>query len=1045
MMVLLVQVGFAQEKTLSGVVTEDGMPLPGVTVVIQGTQLGTQTDLDGKYTVKAKPGDVLVYSFIGMRDVTYTIGNAVSHNVSMVAVDNLLTEVVVTAYGTQSKGSVAGSIAEVKADEIANISSQNVVQGMVGKVSGVQIINSNGMPGEAPVVRFRGIGSISASSAPLYVVDGIPYAGDISAISNNDIESVSFLKDASAAALYGNRGANGVIIITTKKGKKGETKITIDSKVGFSSRAVPEYNVITNPGQFYEGWYGVMRNTFIGTNGKDPISAEQAAELASKELITNKSYGLGYNVYNVANDQLIDPKSGKLNPNGQLMYHEDWDDYLYKTGMFTQTHMNISGGSDKTNYLFSLGYEDNEGYVVGNNFQRITSKINIESQIKDFLKVGANLNYSHLNSKYTYGWDGGTAFSNPFYWSRVIAPIYPVHVYDQKGNLVLDKDGSPVYDDGTGTDNGGVLRPYGNNANPVATNLYDYRRALYDNVFGTAFAEVELIEGLKFKYTITGDLRNGLTRTMANPILGDGAPENGRVTKQTNRTMAITNQQLLTYNKWFGNHSIDLLLGHESFHKEYDNLYVYRTNMLFPDSPYLNHSSVIKNAQGGNNVYSVEGYFSRLIYGYNNKYFLNASIRRDASSKFAPENKWGTFYGVGAAWVISQENFMKDISWIDMLKIKASYGEQGNDNLLDPFGYELINPYQDKWEIDATLEDSPISFKRTFAGNRDITWETNINSNIGFEGTFFNGRLNVDAEYFQRKVIDMLFFKEVSAIDGTSILPHNLGDMKNTGFEVSISGDVIKTDSFRFTLLGNLTHYKNKILKLPTNGLPGNRMDTSTLRRVEGKDMYNLYLKEFVGVNAENGNAQFVKIDSETGVRSIVEDWNEATQQEIGKSMLPKVYGGFGFELAYKGFDLGANFAYQFGGYGFDDTYYSMFSPTKGQNLHKDFFDTWTPENTSASMPRVDLDNILRPYNRSTMTLTKTDYVSLQAINLGYTFTEQATKFMGLDRLRIYANIDNVALWSKRKGYDPRMSLIGSTDYKYSLLRTVSFGVNLQF
>lgn len=1044
-MALFVQLSFAQEKTLTGVVTESGMPLPGATVIVQGTQHGTQTDLDGRYSLKVNAGDVLVFSFIGLNDVTYTVGAANTYNASMVADDAMLDEVVVTAYGTQTKSSIAGSITEVKADEIQTIASQNVVQGMVGKVAGVQVINSNGMPGEAPTVRFRGIGSISASSAPLYVVDGVPYAGDVAAISNNDIESVSFLKDASAAALYGNRGANGVIIITTKKGVKGETKVTIDSKVGFTSRAVKEYDVMTSPKDYYEGWFSVLKNTYMFSDMENPLSNADAGQIAQQGLLTG-DFGLGYNVYNVSNDQLIDGATGRLNPNASLLYQEDWNDYLYKTGLFTQTHMSLSGGSDKTSHFFSIGYEGNEGYVVGNNFEKITTKLNVESQVRDFLKVGGNFNYTHLNSKYAGGYDGGTAYSNPFFWSRVIGPIYPVHAYDANGKLVLDNDGNKVYDDGLGNYNGGVKRPYGNNMNPVASTLYNYRRSFTDNLFGSTFLEASLAEGLKFKYTLTGDLTNGLNRSMYTPIIGDGVADNGRVSQQSSRTMAMTHQQLLTYNKWFGNHSIDVLLGHESFERESDGMYVYKTNMLFPDSPFLGHASVIKDGSGSNSKYAVEGYFSRLIYGYDNKYFVNASVRRDASSRFDPDNQWGTFYGIGGAWVISKENFMKEVSWVDMLKVKASYGEQGNDNLLGTDGRSLINPYQDRWVVITTFDaDDPMSIERKYKANRDITWETNINSNIGFEGSLFNGRLNIDAEYFQRKVEDMLFFKPVSAIEGTSTLPFNIGDMKNTGFEVTIDGDVIRTRDLRLNLHANLTHYKNEILRLPDNGLPNNRMDSGTLRRMEGKDMYNLFLKEFVGVNPENGNGQFVRIDPETGVRSIVEDWNLATQQEIGKSMLPKVYGGFGLGFDYKGFDLGLDFAYQFGGYGFDNTYYSLFSPTLGQNLHNDVKNTWTPENPTASLPRVEIDSPYKFYSNSTMTLTKTDYVSLQAVNLGYTFGDDVAKALGIDRLRVYANADNVALWSKRKGYDPRMSLTGATDYKYSLLRTVSFGVNLQF
>ncbi len=1036
---LVVQVSFAQEKTLSGVVSESGMPLPGVTVIIKGTQNGTQTDLNGKYSLKVNPGDVLEFSFIGLKDAIYTVGTANAHNLNMLADEALLEEVVVTAYGTQSKSSVAGSMGVVKAEEIAKTSASNAVQGMVGKVAGVQVINNNGMPGEPPVVRFRGVGSINASSQPLYVVDGVPYSGDVAAINNNDIESMSFLKDASAAALYGNRGANGVIIITTKKGKAGESKVTFSTKVGISQRAAKEYDIMKSPQEYYEGYFTALRNTYM--NSSKPLSYEDASIAASQNLIDG-SQGLGYNNYNVPNDQIIDPATGRLNPNAKLLYSEDWNDYLFKEGLFTQTHLSISGGNDKTTHLFALGYEKNDGYVVNSGLEKITARVNVDTKINDTFKFGTNLGYTHMNQQYLDGYRGGSTYSSPFFWTRKIAPIYPVHAYDNQGQIIRDAEGNAMYDDGSGEVTG-KARPYGDYQNPYATAINDYKRIVSDNLFANAYVEATLFDGLKFKYTVTGDLYSTMDRSMDTPLYGDAMKPNGRAQFENYRQMSVTQQQLLTYNKWFGDHSFDVLLGHESLERKSDNVYVHRTNLLFPDSPFLNHAAVLVDGEGGNKTYTLEGYFARLNYGYNNKYYVNASIRRDASSRFAPGANWGTFYGVGAAWRISQENFLKDVSWIDELKIKGSYGEQGNDRLLNPdTGLELVNPYQDSYVVITSLDpNAPISVKKTFAGNRDVTWETNKNLNIGFEGAFFNSRLNVEAEYFERKVSNMLFMLPRPAQHGFSLVPMNTGDMNNIGVEFTVDGDIIRTEDVRLNLFANFTNYKNKVTALPSGR---DIIDGIYIQR-EGESLYTYRLKEFLGVNPENGNSQFVKVDADTGNREVTEVWDEATYQVIDKNALPKMYGGFGFKLDVKGFDLGVDFAYQLGGYGYDSGYMQAFVPDAGQNLHRDFSKTWTPDNKTASMPRVDVEDPLNNYGTSTLGLIKSDFLSLQNITLGYNFDKTVLDALRLDGLRVYANVDNVALWSKRQGYDPRMSFTGRTDNRYSILRTIAFGVNLQF
>ena len=1035
--VLFAQSSFAQEKkTLTGVVSESGLPLPGVSVIIKGTQEGTQTDLDGNYSLQVKPGDVLEFSFIGLKEATYKVGAPSTHNLEMFSDDAMLDEVVVTAYGTQTKTSIAGSVAVVDSKAIRDVTTSDVTQGLVGKVAGVQIMNNSGSPGENTTIRFRGIGSISASADPLIVVDGIPFNGTLSSINNADIDNISFLKDASAAALYGNRGANGVIIVTTKRGQAGKTRVSVETKVGFASKNFRDYNKMTDPAKYYESYYAGLRNSKITAGA----NFEDASYAASQELIRLNSdklgSGLGYNIYNVADHDLIDPTTGKINPNARLRYHENYDDFFYRDGLFTQNNFSISGGTDDTTFMLSLGHDKNEGIVATNDYEKTTGRLSLDSRINETFKVGASVNYAHIERSNPLGGDyvrgNNAALNNPFYWSATIAPIYPVHAYDANGKMMYDGAGQVLYDDGSAT-NSPNLRPFGQNSNPYASGLNDYRKMTSDQVFASTYLDVKLAEGLTFKYALSADSNNELSRYTMNSLYGSGAIVNGRVNQEDYKMFAVTHQQLLNYNKWFGQHSVDILLGHETMDRTEDNLYVQRTNMLFPDSPYIDHSAVLRSANGGRSKYSLEGYFAKVNYGYNNKYFINASIRRDASSYFHPDNKWGTFFGVGGAWLMSAENFMSDISWIDQLKLKASYGEQGNDNLM------RMNPYQDHWVIIPSYDQTaPIVVEQKYKGNKNISWEKNKNFNVGFEGSFLNGRITVDAEFFERRVNDMLFFVPQPVTTGVADMPFNAGDMKNTGVEVSLGADIIRSNDLRVSMNLNATHYKNKITRLPG----GKDIIYGQFIRQEGGSVYQYYLKEYVGVDQETGDALFIKQDKD-GNRTVVNNSKDATLQRIDKTPIPKVYGGFTLDAEYKGFDLAANFSYQFGGYGYDTKYTSFFALKPGQNLHNDFGKTWDPATKQGSMPRVDVDG--NAYVGSTMALIKSDYLSLQNVTLGFTFPKEVTDKLGLERLRIYGMVDNPVIWSKRKGYDPRLSVTGLAGTGYSLFATYAFGINLQF
>ena len=1030
--VLFAQIGFAQQKTITGTVTDsNGVPLIGATVLVIGTTSGTSTDFDGNYSMSAAAGDVLEFSYMGYTTLTRTVGSANTISVSLEADSAVLSEVLVVAYGTQTKESLTGSVAEVKAEDIARISSANAVQGMTGKVAGVQVFSSSGLPGQAPVVRFRGISSINGSSAPLYVVDGVPFTGDISSINNNDIESMSFLKDAAASSLYGNRAANGVIIITTKSGKKEGVNYNVSITSGIATRGVPEYDISSSVPEYYEYHYNLLRNEHL----MDGLSSDAAHANAVGGLI-NGSDGLGYNVTDVADSDLI-TADGKFNPNANILYQEDWKKFLFGTGLYNSTFFNASTKDDNTSMYYSVGYENNETFMENARWEKITARFKGDSKIGDRITVGSNLSYSLTNSNAPDGFDGGTAYSNPFQWTRHIAPIYPVHAYDEDGNIMVNHLGENIYDDGTGRYTGNVRR-YGEMQNPYATSLLDKKLSKSHQIFASGFAGVNILDGLDFKYVVTGEHRGTRGHDMDTPLYGDAVGVNGRLYNTSRNINSINHQQLLEYNKDFNGLEVDVLVGHETYKRDNDYMHHHVTNGLIPGSVYSDMYATLRDARGFSTPYTLESYLGRINLNYEGKYYLTGSFRRDGSSRFHTDNRWGNFFSVGGSWVVSNEDFWQS-NVIDFLKLKASYGEVGNDNL----GYAF--PYLDLFTVVQTPEDvDNISYNQTFKGNPDITWEKNQNFNVGLDLAMFSNRLTLDVEYFNRKTDDLLYMRPLPLSEGFATMPENIGSMENTGFEVSLEGIVIQNEDVMLNVFANLTSVKNKILTLPETKagfIPdGSRILT------EGGEMYTWYMREYVGYNPDTGQSQWTIIDDETGEVGVTEDYSSATLVNTGKSSLPDIYGGFGFNLNVKGFELSTNFAYQMGGYGYDNMWMSMMGGSMAQNFHSDYYNTWTYDNpSSGKYPLMTLDNVSRNYSTSTLGLIKSDYLSLQNVSLGYNFNENVLETLGLNSLKLSLVGDNVHVFSKRKGYDPRMSVGGTNSSNFSPISTYSLGLNLTF
>ena len=1066
----------AQSAKVTGKVTDtNGEAVIGASVYVIGTNMGANTDIEGNFTIENVPSSAttLRVSYIGMTTQEVHILKGKPMKVVLVEDGIALDEVVYVAYGTAKKSQFTGSAAVVKSDEIGKIQTSNAANALTGKMAGVQLTNASGQPGAtSPTIRVRGISSINAGNAPLVILDGAPYDGDMNNINAQDIESMTVLKDAASNALYGARGANGVIMITTKKGQSGSARVTFDAKWGSNSRATQDYNYITDPAQYYEVYYGALKNYFVNEMG---MTAQQAHANANNQMTGSSGYGLGYNVFTTPEGEYLIGSNGKLNPNATLgrmvtgpdgnnywVTPDDWMDAAYNSSLRQEYNLSITAGNDKSSFYASVNYLDNEGITANSNYERLTGRLKADYKVKNWLKVGANMAYTHFESN-SLGEDGSSGSSgNIFAYATRIAPIYPLYIRDAQGNIMKDANGFTRYDYGQAQNNPhGLSRPFLAGGNPYSSNLLDKNFAEGNAFNASAFAEIKFLKDFKFTWTSGVNVDETRSTSTTNPYYGSYASSNGIVYKYHTRSISWNHQQLLNWEREFGDHNITAMLGHEYYRSKYYYLYASKSNQFDPSNDEL-VGAITDN--GGNSYttdYNTEGYFGRVMYNYDERYHVSASYRRDASSRFHPDNRWGNFWSAGLAWVISKEDFF-DAQWVDLLKLKASYGEQGNDqigNYRYTTLYEVVNS-----------NGSPAAVPYAL-GNKDITWETQGNFNVGVDFDLFKGRISGTIEYFNRKTSDMLFSFPLPPSYGYTSQYANIGDMNNQGLEIELKTTPIKTKDFEWNVNLNFTTYENKVSYLPdarkTMVVDGKRGFTSG-NYFYGEDcpLYTFHMKKFAGVN-ENGQSLWYKnittpeldengeekkdymgntIEKVIGVETTTE-YNSASDYLCGTA-LPDAYGGFSTTLAWKGFDLSVDFAFQLGGQVYDGDYASMMgSPTsnsKGSNIHADMLKAWTASNNS-NIPRMQFND---QYTAGTSDrfLTDASYLSLNNINFGYTFSKMLTKKFGVERLRLYVAADNIWVWSKRQGLDPRQSITGSaTGAYYAPIRTVSGGVTLTF
>ena len=1045
----------AQNRQISGTVSDaNGHPVAGATVIVDGTSLGTTTNTAGEYTLSAPVNGTLVVTFVGFEPQQLPIAGKTRINVTMKEDAQAIDDVIVVAFGTAKKEAFTGSAAVIKSDEIAKVQTSNVATALVGRVAGVQTSSTSGDLGKTPSIRVRGFGSINAGKEPLWIVDGMPYEGDLNNLNTNDIESMTVLKDAASNALYGARGANGVIMVTTKKAKSGDAVVTIDAKWGVNSKALEEYDVITSPAQYYETHFKALYGYYAQTN-----PAAKAYALASSGLTSNGTGGLGYNVYTVPEGQALIGTNGKLNPNATLgrkiIYNgqeywltpDDWIDEAYQSAFRQEYNVNISGATERSSFYASLGYLDNTGIIKSSALERYTARLKADYQAKKWLKVGGNMSYAHFsNSNGNSNEGSASSTANIFAFSAQMPPIYPVYIRDGSGRIMVDDNGYQMYDYGD-KGNAGLTRPLLPGANGLQTSWLNKKKAEGNAFSGSGFVDISLYKGLKL--TVNGSTNIDETRTtyLNNQYYGQFAEAGGTISKYHTRDIAYNLQQILNYNETFGKHNVGLMVGHEYYQKKYYYLSGTKSKLFSYDNEELG-GAVVDGAGAHSYIddYNSEGYFMRAQYDYAGRYFVSGSYRRDASSRFHPDHRWGNFWSVGAAWLLNQENWF-DAPWVNMLKLKASYGSQGNDNI----GNYL---YTDTYSIENNNGEIAVLFGQK--GNPNITWETNTNLNIGTEFGFWNNRLSGSVDFFNRKTSDMLFAFSVPSSLGYSSYYANVGDMVNRGVEVELNADLIRTKNVLWSFNLNLTHVKNEVTYLApehksttVEGYKG-YIDGSYFVG-EGLPLYTYYLRSYAGVYPETGASLWykdVKGDDGKITRTKTSDYTSATRY-LHDSAIPSVYGGFSTSVSAYGVDFSISFNYQIGGKVYDSGYASfMSSPygtTVGTNYHKDILKAWTPENKGSDIPRLQYGD---QYTTSVSDrfLTDASYLNISNINVGYTLPSKITQKFGVQKLRVYLACDNVVYWSKRQGLDPRYSFTGATNFSnYSPIRTISGGVTVQF
>jgi TonB-dependent starch-binding outer membrane protein SusC len=1002
----------AQNVQISGTVTsaEDGLTLPGVSVIVSGTTIGTVTDFDGRYSLSVPANaNALLFSFIGFETQEVAIAGRTTINVQLLTSIVALDELVVVGYGVQRKREVTGSITSVRGDDIATLAAPSFDTQLAGRSAGVQVTTGSGIIGEAPRIRIRGIGSISSGTQPLMVVDGVPVlTGNVGGyatvnalgdINPNDIESIEILKDGSATAIYGSRAANGVILITTKRGQRGRFNVN------------------------YNNWIGVASpiKTFDLTN------ETQFIELANEMLAANNS-------------------PAAANPAG---LNTDWQNAVLRQAFQHDHNLNMSGATDQTNYYFSIGYGLQEGVTRPNDMERFTLRANVDQKANDWLSFGVNgsmarTSYNGLNT-------GENSLSGNIF------------------NAIRQLPNTPIYDaeDPTGYNidnlNRNLVGP-GVNTRTIDDNLPNIMYVLDHNInasqvfrtLANTHAMAQLLPSLTFRTQFGVDMSMTEGHLYWDPLHGDGSTVNGRIyNTQTNYTRWNL-QNVLSFNETFGNsHNMGVVLVNEYQHQDYNYFFAGGTDMsgTFWRHNIISNTYTTQLSAGSKTQNSMISYAGRFNYNFDGKYFIQGSLRYDGISSLPEANRWGLFPGGSVGWTLSREAFMENMTFITDLKLRASYAQVGNTSIGN-------YPYLGLFSAVKYADHAGIAYSQI--ANPNLQWETSKKTDIGLDATFFDGRYQFSFDYFQNDMDGLILNVPTPAslgVPGNSY-SNNIGVLKNWGYEFAGEATIIRTRDFSWSVDANLTFVKNEVSEL----VDGQPITFAYNRIAEGESIRSLYGYDYQGVNAANGNPIYRKADGSL-VQGNIDTQNYraydpsnpsdiataaslvADDRIIFGPTMPTYFGAVSSRLRYGNFDMNVMFRYSGGNYIMNRTRADL-TANSFTNYGTEMLgrwqgvenpgDGWTPKMRHGRTNFINLQN-----NTSGRFVEKGDFLKLQNLTIGYTLPNEVANRIGIERLRIFAQGSELFMITNYTGIDPEMES-GGVDFNITpRQRTLTFGVNL--
>jgi len=1058
------------QRTITGTIisADDNLGIPGATVTVRGTTTGTSTDFSGRFSLNVPATAThLVFAFMGMETQEIEIGGRTSIDVVLQGDATMLDEFVVVAYGVQRRGTFTGSATTVGREQLERRTVTNVANALQGNVAGLQMTSGSGQPGDGGEIAIRGFGSINAGNNPLIIVDGatMPSGTSLASLNPDDIASITVLRDAASAALYGSRAANGVILITTRTGRTDRSSFSATFTQGFTSRGLREYETV-GPEDFYRlNWQGLRNSRFLG-GAWDESMLEAHGLWASNNLIDPV---LQYNITNVPNHLVVLP-DGRFNPDAHILPgiipSLDWFDPLERLGTRSELTLSASMANERSDLRASLGYMTEQGWINPSSFQRLSARVNMNHRVNDWLRTGLNVRAVHSEQR-SVNAATATGLGNFFARARNMGPIFPVWAHDLRTDQVMYHPiyGTRLWDfgeenplHGSIDQNGNpLMRPFGGSRHVIAELLMNSDVNNRFEVGGRGFVELSFLRDFTFTANFAQDEIFFFRDNRRNPYVGDGRGPNGDFSVNRHRTSMFTANQLLNWNRSFGGHHIGVLLGHESYRWDFFSTSGLRDGVGEQDRV-LNNYIHLRSLTGFTDAYRLESYFSRVTYSWNDRFFGSASWRTDGSSKFSPQTRWGQFWSVGAGWRLDKESFLQGVAEIQMLKLRSSFGQIGNDAGIGYYAWQAI------YDMGPVFNNAgEVGARWGSLGGLDLTWESSNSFDVALEFGLRSGFRGY-VEFFHRQSSNLLFEVPVPVHFGFApgVALQNVGTMFNRGFEMDVSYTLRRGD-FSWTPRLVLTHFRNRITRLTTDD-PDEAISAAPFRLKVGHSRFEYWLREWYGVDPADGRALYVwdpeapNAHVAANIRVIGTDTfalNPAVAREgFHGSPIPAVMGGFTNTFTWRNFDLSILLTYQIGGQLLDRIHTSLMdfdhSGNPGRALHVDLLNAWRQPGDITNVPRIDGDGTVRSWanhSNSTRFLTSASYLQLRSINFGYNLPREFANRMRLSGARVFFSAENMHMFAARRGMNPiqRFSGIVSHDDAFTPARTFMVGLNVNF